>query len=492
MPPSVRLTFSSVGPYSNLVYPNSQIQASILVQRDISLDIPISHILLPGINLTASWFWTQTYTVDNITAISDLFDMGYRRFELDLYWNNNTSVFQVCPQQIVTNSTTNNTRVITSTISQDLATTISSSIATSFATTITTTSTSTASTPTATPDPTIPIQLANGYSCAPRANFEAVLDTIQSILSRTDNALQQAGLILLILNLHVLPSATSSNTTIDVSSISQSSLSAQINNTLGNWLYTPTTLAQERQNINASFFSDTANPVICPTAYYTVNVNNSTGIASTPNGWPSTRHLFEKQGRRFLIGFGTVDISTALYNINDDASTIFSPGTFGALSTLVPAESIQYQQSQCLGPPGTVFGPTGQENFNTSTPIGGNLTFALSQDATPSTSLSYTQVEAVVQCGLSPLIDSQLQYTNSGALSPINPIAGTIWSWLPPNEPENVTLPINGSTQNVRACASLIADTGRWVVLDCNTILSTACRTDNQAYGVNPLRSFLT
>jgi hypothetical protein len=46
-------------------------------------------------------------------------------------------------------------------------------------------------------------------------------------------------------------------------------------------------------------------------------------------------------------------------------------------------------------------------------------------------------------------------------------------------------LPLNG-TENVVACAALLADTGRWVVLDCNTELSLACRVDNQAYEVLP------
>jgi hypothetical protein len=50
-------------------------------------------------------------------------------------------------------------------------------------------------------------------------------------------------------------------------------------------------------------------------------------------------------------------------------------------------------------------------------------------------------------------------------------------------------LPLNG-TENVVACAALLADTGKWVVLDCNTELSLACRVNNQAYEVPSPRTF--
>src|SRR5271156_5080402 len=104
------------GPYNNLQYPDSILQEALLVQRDISLDIPISHILLPGVNLTASWFWDREYSLDNVTSVTSLFYYGYRRFGLDLWWNNDTSSFQLCPEQLVPNVSDNSTRLVTTTI----------------------------------------------------------------------------------------------------------------------------------------------------------------------------------------------------------------------------------------------------------------------------------------------------------------------------------------------------------------------------------------
>ena len=234
--------------------------------------------------------------------------MGYRRFDLDLWWNNGTTSFQLCPEQIVSNSTSNDTSVVTTTMTQ-VTTTVVASTTTSFNTTVTSTITAAPSSTSPAPDPSIPISLANGYSCAPGADLQTALDTIKSILSRTDNQLRHAGLIVLILNLHTLPSLES-NTTIDLSIPSGQTLSQQVNATLGDWIYTPTTLSTERQNINTTFLADKANPIIDIPSYYDVIINNSSKIASTPNGWPSTRHLFEIQGQRLLIGFGSVDVST--------------------------------------------------------------------------------------------------------------------------------------------------------------------------------------
>lgn len=414
----------------------------------------------------------------NITALSDLFNMGYRRFGIDVWWNNATSSFQLCPEQIVANVTTNSTHVVTTTITTEVARTVASST-TSFNATVTSTLTSTAPSASATFDSLLSVSLPNGYNCAPEANLQTFLDTIKTILINTDNQLRQAGLFFLILNVRILPSAT--NTTNDLSNPSELSLSAQLNTTLGDWLYTPTALASERQNINATFLADPANPLIDMPAYYSFDIDNSTKIASTPNGWPSTRHLFASQGRRLLVGFGTVEVAKGDYDTSQDTSIIFPSGTFGGGSSLA-ASSIQNQPEACVGPQGPIFGPKGTQNFNSGT-IAGNYSFAISADPNPSDVLSYNSLQTIVSCGLSPIINSPLQDTFSGDSSPINPIAGTIWSWLPPDEPKNISLPLNG-TENVVACAALMADTGRWIVLDCNTDLSLACRVDNQAYEV--------
>lgn len=422
--------------------------------------------------------------------------MGYRRFDLDLWWNNATLSFQLCPEQIVANSTANIASLVTTTITLATATLVDSSTS-SFNTIVTSTITTAPSSTSAPPNPTIPIPLANNYSCAPGADLQSILDKIKSILITTDNQLRQAGLIILTLNLHTLPSL-GNNETVDLSLPTSQSLSTQINSTLGDWVYTPTTLATERQNINISFLANTANPIIDIPAYYTLIFNNSTGVASTPNGWPSTRHLFEVQGRPLLIGFGTVDTSAATeYNINKDLSVIFPPSTFGGQDQLIPSTSITNLPNSCLGPPGTIFGLQGEEYFNSSiTGITGNLTFAVSENPTSSNSststssaLSYNSLQDIVTCGLSPIIDSPLQNTNSGNLSPFGPIAATIWSWLPPFEPQNTSLPLNG-TENLVACASLQGDSGYWIVLDCNTQLNIACRVNSSLYNVPSLPSF--
>ena len=410
--------------------------------------------------------------------------MGYRRFDLDLWWNKATTSFQLCPEQIVSNSTANDTHVVTTTITQ-VTTTVISSATTSFNTTLTSTYTAAPSSTSAPSDPSIPISLANGYFCAPGADLQTALNTIKSILLRTDNQLQQAGLILLILHLRTLPSLAS-NTTIDLSLPAGQSLSQQINATLEDWIYTSTILSTERQNINKSFLADTPNPIIDIPSYYEVIISDSSKIASTPNGWPSTRHLFEIQGRRLLVGFGSIDVSTEEYDINQDTSIIFPPATFGGQDQLISSTAIINRPDFCLGPQGTIFGHKGEENFNSTIGIQGNMTFALSKDPNPLAPLPYDSLQGIVTCGLSPIIDSPLQNTNSGSLSPILPIAATVWSWLPPNEPKNTSLLSNG-TQELVACAALDAESGHWTVLECSTQLNIACRVNSSLYKVSPV-----
>jgi hypothetical protein len=415
--------------------------------------------------------------------------MGYRRFELDLWWNNATMSFQLCPEQIVVNASTNTSQVLVTTLTEVATTTLLSSTST-FPTILTRTTTASTTSTIATPDPNIPIPLTNGYSCAPGANLETLFNTLRSILTRTDNQLRQAGLIFLNLNLHALPSLATRNDTMDLSISSDSSLSDQINKTLSDWLYTPITLAKERQNINTTFLSDDANPIIDISAFYDIIINNETNIVSTPNGWPTTRHLFETSGRRLLIGFGSINIPSRLYDITQDTSTIFPPGTFGGESQLIPTNSITNRLDSCLGPDSVVFGSSGEVDFN-STATTANNSFAISQSTTLNDPLFYDSLQSIVSCGLSPIVNTPLRDVNSGNSSPFNPIAGTIWSWLPPSEPKNTSLPANG-TENVVACAALLADSGHWVVLDCNVELSLACRVDNKAYQVHIPLSHLT
>jgi hypothetical protein len=437
--------------------------------------------------MTSSWFYTREYTLENVSGISDLFDMGYRRFNIDLYWDNTTSTFQLCPVQITLNTTTNTTSLTTTTF------TVASTVIEATTTTtveITLTHTLPAA-PTATlspPDSLLPISLPGNYTCTPAADFQSVLSTISSILVRTDN-LREAGLIILVLNLYDLntfsTNNTIANTIADLSNSTAESLSAQINDTIGNWIYTPVILDYERSNINNTFLADPENPITDVTAYYNITIDPETNIASTDNGWPTTRYLFESNGRRMLIGFGSVNVPSEEYSIAQDSPVIFPAGTFGAANQLIDSSAITNTPQACLGPEGPVFGPHGQVNFNSSTTgMDGNMTFAYSQDSTSLTSLTYDNVQDTVLCGLSPLIDSPMQNTNSGVTSPYNPVAATVWSWLAPDQPVNVTLTANGTTENLDACAAFDADSGRWVVLNCDTQLQIACRANNSLYSV--------
>jgi hypothetical protein len=435
--------------------------------------------------MTSSWFYTREYTVDNISGIDNLFNMGYRRFNLDLYWDNTTSTFQLCPVQITFNATSPNATASVLTTTLTAAATIAGpTTTTTRATTLTATITAAPTATVPAPDALLPISLPGNYTCAPGADFQAVLDTVRAMCQRTDNNLREAGLTILVLNLLSLPAPATNASLVDLSNSTGESLSAQINATLGNWIYSAANLAYERSDINSTFLSDKANPIVDMTAYYNVTVDPETGLASTNDGWPTTRHLFETDGRRVLIGFGTVNtVPSTEYDIDQDSAIIFPPGTFGTADQFIESSAITNNPSSCLGPQGPVFGPQGEINFNDSRTMDVNNSFAYSSDYfIPLVPLSYTGIQDIVLCGLSPLIDSPLEDVTSGDESPYDPISATIWSWLSPDQPINVTLATNGTTEDIEACAALDVDTGRWIVLNCDTSLQIACRANASLY----------
>jgi hypothetical protein len=413
--------------------------------------------------------------------------MGYRRFNLDLYWDNTTSTFQLCPVQITFNATSPNATASTLTTTLIAAATIvGPTTTTTRATTLTATITVAPTASLSAPGAFLPISLPGNYTCAPGADFQAILNTIRAMCQSTDNNLREAALTILVLNLLSLPPATTNTSLIDLSNSTRESLSAQINATLGDWIYTAADLAFERSNINTTFLADKANPIVDISAYYNVTVDPETGFASTNDGWPTTRHLFETDGRRVLVGFGTVNtVPSREYNIDQDSSIIFPPGTFGTPDQLIVSSAVTNNPNSCLGPQGPVFGPQGSINFSDSKTMDVNNSFAYSTDYfTPLIPLSYSGIQNIVLCGLSPLIDSPLEDVTSGDESPYDPISATVWSWLSPDQPINVTLPTNGTTEDLDACAALDVDTGRWIVLNCDTSLQIACRANSTLYEV--------
>lgn len=76
-----------VRPYfiSTLIY---AVAKRLQSQRDLGLRVPINFITVPGVSLTAACFSTLRFEDDNSgDCLSNLLAVGFRRLEIDLYWD---------------------------------------------------------------------------------------------------------------------------------------------------------------------------------------------------------------------------------------------------------------------------------------------------------------------------------------------------------------------------------------------------------------------
>lgn len=70
-------------------------------QRDLSNTMPINHVTTPGVSITAACFSQLHYENDDAAlCISNLLAVGFRRFEVDLYWDCSREAWQFCPVSI--------------------------------------------------------------------------------------------------------------------------------------------------------------------------------------------------------------------------------------------------------------------------------------------------------------------------------------------------------------------------------------------------------
>lgn len=75
---------------------NETLDVAIRTQRDISKPVPLDQLAVSGTSLT-TMFLNKGYSLDSISELRDLLDTGMQAIMVDLYWNEFTSVWQLCP-----------------------------------------------------------------------------------------------------------------------------------------------------------------------------------------------------------------------------------------------------------------------------------------------------------------------------------------------------------------------------------------------------------
>ncbi|KAG7663081.1 MTC6 [[Candida] subhashii] len=98
---------SLVSSFVNWPTLSSQIEVAIRSQRDVSRPIPIDQLSNPGLSLSSMLFEQYGYSRNTLTNLETLLQVGSQGLLIDLYWNEFTSKWQLCPAPFPTNTTVN-------------------------------------------------------------------------------------------------------------------------------------------------------------------------------------------------------------------------------------------------------------------------------------------------------------------------------------------------------------------------------------------------
>ena len=318
-----------------------------------------------------------------------------------------------------------------------------------------------------------------GYICSTQLDFHAFMQILHGHFLDTEDNLN-ATTKYLIMNLHAAAPASDSDSS--GSSPSDGNL-PQGNNMLSSliaannseYLYTPQALADQRADLNQPGSWLTVSPSDSPdTAYYDVNSDNN--IDSTADGWPSESVVEFARAKRLFAGFGHIDSEMEGYNRSADASTIFPP------DYIESPRDVTYASNGSITN-GCIFNPDADsvESANNSWAITGTY----SSDLLPAdASLHLAQASNLTDCGISAVLNSTLSNTTADTdpLPYKSYALATIWSWADnePQPPDNSLPDTNPATLN--RCAVLNATTSRWQAHDCGASHHAACRVSSQPY----------
>ncbi|EDN96404.1 hypothetical protein SS1G_01330 [Sclerotinia sclerotiorum 1980 UF-70] len=410
--------------------PKDPYDTAYLSQRDVGLNIPINYVTTPGISLTAACFPLLKYEDDDATlCISNLLANGFRRLEVDLYWDEMRQLWSFCPVALP---------VETSSM-------VSSPIPTS----------------------TRPSSTARLTSASQTTDLVARQDTATStIISssiKSDASINGPA-----------PQPTNFPTFLEnLGSIFSANLSA--------YIYTPNDLRSNRVNLNASWYSVTER--YRPALDYYSTTTREFGVVSTEDGWPSEAYVEFSQGKRMLLQFGNVDPQMKGYNFTGDSDTIFSPGYLsnsrGNDILTTPDGNLT---SGCFFANATEQVSQVNSSWATAANIPG-FDYPTHSNSDLTSLLNLTS--SLTNCGISPTLNMTLLNTTANTdNSPYKNYAySTIWSWAP-NEPRNSSSSSSSSSTNdpLFRCATLRTPSNHWHVTDCSSKLHAACRLPTQPY----------
>lgn len=482
-------------------------------QRDLGLRIPLNFVTTPGVSFTAACFPSLRYEDDNSAdCFSNLLASGFRRFEIDLYWDQGRKVWSFCPVEIpdsipdaIPASTTtlsfssSSGTALTSAAQPTSKTTSSSSseigvnarqASSGTTTNLTTTQTSQLSSTATSLGETLPsiailpntsnepLVSIGPFVCTTTINLSTLTSQLLDYIQKTQTTLS-ANLLYIIINIHAAASPLAPSAPAPSPSMlpnSSNTIGALFQANLSAYMYTPINLGSERANLNGSWYQ--VNEAYRPVSDYYSTETNVNDIVSTDDGWPSESYVEFSKSKRLLLGWGTTDPQLSGYNFTADAGMIFSSGYIQDAQTDVNATSDGKLTSGCFLRNSTDNLSQVNSSWAVATDLSG-FSYPIRTTSTLFPLLNITSAE--INCGISAVLNATL--LNATAHDNYIPYQNfsyaTIWSWAP-GEPKSY----NGSDNaSLYRCATSNIDLfGRWVVADCSQKYYAACRAHKLPY----------
>lgn len=459
--------------------------------------------------LTAACLNSNQYISSQIAqCLSNLLAAQFRKLFVDVYWDPSRLEWSLCPVQLQESPSTSNSTTLSpsptpanassiapatgtqnstsTTFSLQSATTNGTVVArqtTTFPFTsalsspLTTPTTTRGSTHNATAQTVDDTSVQVGpYNCSNSATLDLILDVLDGRFVVTNTDLN-ATMVELTLNIHAAASA--SNPTGSPPQPPAEDLPANTNllsqvltNSVGNWIYGPSSLRTQRQNFNipGGWYEVDANDRP-DNSYFKVELTD--GKYSSPDGWPGENYIELLNYKRLIVGFGTVDPQMQQYNFEADANVIFPQNYITTKQTVVTASNGQVTNGCIFNPDTTSLARVNSSWAYSSLPGNSSIT----ADNIP---ILTTQAYSVTDCGISPILNATLDGTTADAnYQPYREYAiSSIWSWAQ-GQPGNASMEENEGSDR---CATLNSTSGHWQTSNCQLSYPGACRADHEPY----------
>ncbi|GAB1204915.1 hypothetical protein APSETT445_003579 [Aspergillus pseudonomiae] len=444
---------------------NTKWETIFLSERDVAGQIPLNYITSSGVSVTAACFGNNVFETQSAEkCISNLLSVGYRRFLVDLYWSAGLRAWTFCPVAIP-----KNVPVVTVSTTPTMTPTATASAAQSTATLVSSSS-------------GWPVYELGPYLCSENLDLSGLIDIFQDYFKDTTSQLN-VYIRYLTFNLHVAASAAAPELpAAKVSGDELPSFSERVDTLIDDrlfyYIYTPSRLANERSNLNESWYEvdDGYKPI---TEYFATH-ELSDGTQSTPDGWPASKYVQLAQERRLFLEYGSVDPQLEDYNLTAGKSEVIFPPRY--LASLVPAPSADeggldygcfydadaFQVSEVNS--------SWALSSSLSQPHGLNETYALRE-------LS-ERVVNLTACGLTPILNNTLfNKTADQEVAPYKNISlSSTWAWAE-GEPQGADVADNIDSPQYDRCAVLdVSVGGHWRVANCTDVRRVACRVANLPY----------